>query len=290
MFEIKNKDDVWREGVKGQYIAFGVDVAANLTYQFPPLRYDLCIDPGLAAIRIEVLPSVEGSDLIFDGLTVQCEGTTYLRTPIFRVSNYSTPVFSEEIRVPYGAECAFGFQGPGYFRGVSLAEKDFPMPFIQLDQSCSVGVYIPQSRCIWQAFAGSSLSVASVSDVNCDLSVDEGDRRISLADYDALGSDPILEGFCRLDPSQLLERYYVWDILSKGSGELVRASVGHICDGGWNTGVFSVSCNPQRRVRSLALKSGGPQSFVDSMAANIDHLAQLGEWCSSFVILFLRIP
>lgn len=289
MFEITNKDDVWMKKVESTTIAFGVNVTANLTYQFPPLRYEYCIDPALAVIRIEVLPSEREwttGALVFDGMTIQCEGTTHLKTPIFRVSNYTSPVFSEEIRVPFGAQCAIGFQGPGYFRGVSLLAEDNSIPFVQLERSCSVDVYIPQSSCVWEAFAGASISVATVGDLDCELPDEENDsRRISVPEFDALGSDPVLDGFCRLDPFQLLERYYVWDILSKGSGKLVRASVGHVCDGGWNTGIFSMSCNQARRVRRLSLNAGSSKSFVDSMTSNVKHFAQLGEWCICLLCL-----
>ncbi|CAJ1945940.1 unnamed protein product [Cylindrotheca closterium] len=281
MFEITSKDDEWIEQVEGTTIAFGVNVTANLTYQFPPLRYEHCIDPDLAVIRIEVLPSPlleeSNNDLVFDGITLQCEDTTYLKTPIFRVSNYNVTMFSEVVRIPYGSHCAFGFQGPGYFRGVSLLAEGNAKPFINLQQSCSVDVYIPQSKCVWETFAEDSISVSSVGDPNCESSTNEVNeiRQISEVELDALGSDPILDGFCQQDPFQLLERFHVWDILSRGSGELVRASVGHVCDGGWNTGVFSVSCNRDRRISGLALKAGANASFVDSMTLNVKHFANL---------------
>ncbi|KAL3935441.1 MAG: hypothetical protein SGBAC_009038 [Bacillariaceae sp.] len=280
MFEITSKDDEWIQQVEGISIAFGVDVTANLTYQFPPIRYEHCIDPDLAVIRIEVLPStlLDGSnpDLVFDGITIQCEDKTYLKTPIFRVSDFNSTVFSEEIRVPHGAQCAFGFQGPGYFRGVSLLAEDSAKPFIDLQQSCSIDLYIPQSSCVWETFAEDSISVSTLGDPNCEsTSASNEIRRISELEFDALGSDPILDSFCQPDPSVLLERYHVWDILSRGSGELVRASVGHVCDGGWNTGVFSVSCNRNRRVSALAIKTGANTAFVDGMASNVKYFANL---------------
>jgi len=284
MFEITRKDEEWIEQVEGASIAFGVNVTANLTYQFPPLRYEHCIDPDLAVIRIEVLPSMlledeakANPDIFFEGITIQCEDTTYLKTPIFRVSDYNATLFSEEIRVPYGARCAFGFQGSGYFRGISMLAEDSAKPFIELPQSCSIDVYIPQSSCVWEAFATESISVSSVGDRNCaPTSAVSEMRRISEVEFDALGSDSILDDVCQPDPLQLLERFYVWDILSRGSGELVRASVGHVCDGGWNSrGVFSVSCDPDRRVSTLALQSGANASFVDSMALNVKHFSHL---------------
>jgi len=281
MFEITSKDDEWIEQVKDVTFAFGINVTANLTYQFAPLRYEHCIDPDLAKIRIRALPSTlleeSNPDLVFDGITIKCEDTDYLRTPIFRLSDSNATLFSEEIRVPYGARCAFGFQGSGYFRGISMLAEDSAKPFIELPQSCSIDVYIPQSSCVWEAFATESISVSSVGDRNCaPTSAVSEMRRISEVEFDALGSDSILDDVCQPDPLQLLERFYVWDILSRGSGELVRASVGHVCDGGWNSrGVFSVSCDPDRRVSTLALQSGANASFVDSMALNVKHFSHL---------------
>mmetsp|Transcript_14964 Transcript_14964/g.36455 ORF Transcript_14964/g.36455 Transcript_14964/m.36455 type:complete len:473 (+) Transcript_14964:1978-3396(+) len=254
----------WKDTFRGREFAFGVNVVNDryLNFDSVPRRYEHCVDPNTALVSIEVKPSLLSDDLIFQGMLVGCDGTIYLRIPTFRFPKMDDSIsdtFTEQVRVPYGKRCEVLFlDGEFGYRAVSLLAENKTLPFVQQQAFGNLlnplSFRIPESSCVWNVFVENQFSISSFTQWSPAPPYFGWNEYLSDANYTSFAQGGQLDYICRRDPDEVLDRYAVWKISNLIPEDLSQNLVGHVCDGGWNEVVLSVTCSG-RRVSELVVRN-----------------------------------
>ncbi|CAJ1968799.1 unnamed protein product [Cylindrotheca closterium] len=269
-FAFDDMADDWNDTYRGREFGFGMDIVNDddLKFYFVPFRYEHCIDPNTALLLIQMKPVWYQSDMYkgleFEGITVRCDGTFYLRMPEFTLNTVGEPTgtFQEQVRVPYGADCVIEFISEhGYMIDeVSVFAENEPEPFIKQrrilgSDTVPTRFQIPESTCVRNLFLENRFSISSfeVGEWNMpDLSFGWNEY-MSEDEYTSFAEGGQIDAICKRDRDEVLERYVLWKIANSTIMDLSQNFFGHICDGLWDErdkGSLSLTCSG-RRVNTL---------------------------------------
>ena len=88
---------------------------------------------------------------------------------------------------------------------------------------------------------------------SCEVSSCNNTTVLSKEEFEWLGKIAFLDGICKDNPYELVERYITLQSLKQYSNDLSFLSGGHLCDGTRNIeGKFAITCK-NRTVHSLSL-------------------------------------